>query len=101
MTTVAVTASSSVLPQPTLGIAVTAALLHVKTLVKMVPAKAVAGKIAAATTAMPLAQHLAALVLALLVTSLVVAPSSLVPATSNPTPQLAKALRANAAAPVC
>jgi hypothetical protein len=50
---------------------------------------------------MPLAQHLAALVLALLVSSLVVAPSNLVPATSNPTPQLAKALRANAAAPVC
>ena len=63
-----------------------------------VKAKALAvGKIVAETTAMRPVQPLVALP----VTNLVVAPSSLVPATSNPTPQRAKALRANVAAPAC
>ena len=67
--------------------------------VKKVLVKGVAGKIAAVTTAMQLARHL--VVQALPVTNLVVAPSSLVPATSNPTLLRAKALRANVAAPAC
>ena len=98
MTTVAVIALSSVRHQHTHGIVAIAVLPRVKTLAKMVPVKAVVGKNAVVTTAMQHVQHLGEL--ARLVTSLDVAPSSLVPAISNPMLQQAKALQANVVAPV-
>jgi hypothetical protein len=99
-TTVAETVLSNALRPLTPGIVATAVLPPVQTLAKMARVKvAVAGKTAAVTTAMQLAQrHVALQVLA---TSLHAGPSNLVPATSNPTQLRAKAQLANAAAHVC
>jgi hypothetical protein len=97
---VVATVLSSVLRRLTPGTVATAALRHAKTLAKMARVKvAVAGKSAVVTTATLHAQpHAARRVLA---TNLHAAPSSLVPATSNPTPLRAKALQASAVVHAC
>jgi hypothetical protein len=92
-TPVAVTALNSVLLQRTLGTKATAALPHVKTRAKTAHVKVAAGKSVVVTTAMQLGPPPAAL--RVQVTSSPAAPSSLVPATSNRTPQ-AKALQSAA-----
>lgn len=90
-----VTALSNALHPPIHGTVVTAVAHHVKTHAKMAHVKVVAaGKIVAVTTAMQPDPHRAVPP----VTSLRAAPSSLAPATSNPTLQRAKALQASAAA---
>jgi hypothetical protein len=98
VTTVAVSALSSEAHLLTLGTVATAALPRVKTHVKTALVKVAAGKTVVVTTAMPLVQHHAARLGR--ATSLLAAPSSLVPAISNPTRRLAKALP-NAAALAC
>jgi hypothetical protein len=95
VTTVVVTASSSVLHLRTHGIVATAALPHDKTLAKKGRVKVAAvGKSVAVTTATLLVQPLAAQ--QVLATSLHAALSSLVPAISNPMRLRAKAQRASA-----
>ena len=96
VTTVVVTALNSVAHLRTHGTKATAALPHVKMHARTVLVKVAAGKTVAATTATQHVQPLAAL----LATSSPVAPSSLAPATSSPTPQ-AKALQASVAALAC
>ncbi len=93
VTTAAVTALNSAALLLTHGTKATAALPHVKMHAKTVLVKVAAGKTVAAITATQHALHLAAL----LATSSPVAPNSLAPATSSPTPQ-AKALQASVAA---
>ena len=95
VTTVAVTALSSAALLLTLGIVATAARPHAKMHVKTVLVKVAAGKSVAVITATPLVQpHVGQQGRA---TSLLAAPNSSVPATSNPTLRLAKALLSAAA----
>jgi hypothetical protein len=98
VTTVVVTALSNALHPLTLGTRVTAALPRAKTHARTVHVKAAAGKSVVVTTATPHVLPPAAR--RVQVTSSPAAPSSLVPATSNHTPQ-AKALQASVAALAC
>ena len=98
VTTAVVTALSSALHLRTLGTRATAALPRAKTHARTVHVKAAAGKIVVVTTATPPVLPLA--VQRVQVTSLPAAPSSLVPATSNPM-LLAKVLQASVVAPAC
>jgi superfamily II DNA/RNA helicase len=96
VTTVVVTVLNSAAHQPTHGTKATAALPRVKMHAKTVHVKAAAGKTVAETTATQLVQPL----VALLATSSPVAPSSLAPATSSPTPQ-AKVMQVSVAVLAC